>query len=151
MKDRYLLRCAVFLLLTKEENNQEYILLQRRYQTGLLDGQYDVSSSGHLEQNETLADAMIRETKEEIGIEIESKDLNYSSTIHANFGSYEYLFIVFSASKFKGIPKVMEENKCDDISWYPINNLPDNIIESRKIMIDNYLNKNIYSEYGFKK
>ena len=47
MKRRYTLRCVVFLLLTKLENNREYILLQRRFNTGILDGQFDVSCSGH--------------------------------------------------------------------------------------------------------
>ena len=70
MKERFMIKCAVFLILTKIENNKEYILLQRRYNTGILDGQYDVSSSGHLENGETLKESIIRETKEELGIEI---------------------------------------------------------------------------------
>lgn len=149
MKNRYTLKCAVFLILTKKENEKEYVLLQRRYNTGLFDGKYDVSVSGHLEQGETLVEAMLRETKEEIGIDIKKEALNYSSTMHANFKDSEYLFIIFVSDKYLGIPSIMEPNKCDELQWFDINDLPKDIIETRKIMIDNYLNNKIYSEYGF--
>ena len=149
MKERFMIKCAVFLILTKIENNKEYILLQRRYNTGILDGQYDVSSSGHLENGETLKESIIRETKEEIGIDINTKDLNYVCTMHANFKNGEYLLVAFSTRKYKGIPKIMEINKCDALSWFDINNLPSNLIDTRKIMINNYLNNNHYNEYGF--
>lgn len=149
MKERYTLRCAVFLILTKIENGKEYILLQRRFNTGILDGKYDVSCSGHLEKGETVAEAMIRETKEEIGITINKDDLKYSSTIHAKFDDSEYLLISFSSNKFIGNPKIMEIDKCDDLKWFYINDLPENIADTRKLMIDNYKNNNNYSEYGF--
>lgn len=67
MKRRYTLRCAALLLLTKIENNKEHILLQRRFDTGILDEQFDVSSSEYLEKDDTLKEAIIREAKEESG------------------------------------------------------------------------------------
>lgn len=149
MKKRYQLKCGVCLILTKIEDNKEYILLQKRFNTGILDGKYDVSCSGHLEKNETLLEAMIRETKEEIGITIKKEDLFYSSTMHANFNGIEYLLITFTANKYFGIPSIMEPNKCDELKWFEINNLPENLIDTRKMMIDNYIKHNLYSEYGF--
>lgn len=152
MKDRYRLRCAVFLILTRKENNEEYILLQQRYNTGLLDGKYDVSCSGHLEENESSISAIIREAKEEIGIEIKKEDLKLLSTMHTNFNdSGEYIFLIFTTDKYKGTPTIMEKDKCDDLNWFNIKSLPKNLINTRKIMIDNYLNNSNYSEYGFTK
>lgn len=151
MKERYTLRCAVFLILTKIENNKEYILLQRRYQTGILDGQFDVSCSGHLEKDETLKEAMVRETKEEIGITIKQEDLKYSSTIHAKFSDAEYLLIAFHATKYEGIPSIMEQDKCNELTWFDIDSLPyQEIADTRRIMIENYKHGNLYTEYGFK-
>lgn len=83
--ERYSLRWAVFLILTKFENGKEYTLLQKRFHTGLLDGQYDVACSGHLEPEETLKEAMIRETKEEIGIDVKKENLSSVSTYMLNF------------------------------------------------------------------
>ncbi len=45
----------------------------------------------------------------------------------------------------------MEPDKCNDLKWFPIKKLPKEIADTRKIMIENYLNGNLYSEYGFKK
>ncbi len=149
MKERHKVRCAVFLMITKEENGTEYILLQRRFNTGLLDGQYDVSCSGHLEKGETLIEAMIRETKEEIGVDVKREDLRYSSTIHANFSDAEYILVAFTTNKYHGIPSIMEPDKCDELKWFDINNLPETLADTRKIMIDNYKKHNLYSEYGF--
>ena len=149
MKDRYTLRCAVFLILTKVENGKEYILLQKRYNTGLLDGKFDVSCSGHLEKGETVTQAMIRETREELGIGIEPSDLKYSSVMHSKFSEVEYIFVIFSSNKFKGNVSIMEPDKCNELRWFDINNLPDNLPDTRKIMIENYKNNNLYSEYGF--
>lgn len=149
MKERYKLRCAVFLILTKIENGKEYILLQRRQNTGILDGKYDVSCSGHLEAGETLKQAMKRETKEEIGIDIFEDKLELSSVMHANFSDSEYLLIAFSTKDYKGMPTIMEDDKCSDLKWFEIDNLPDDIADTRRIMIDNYLNDNNYNEYGF--
>lgn len=149
MKRRYMIKCAVVLILTKIENNKEYVLLQKRYNTGILDDKYDASCCGHLEKNETLRDAVIREAKEEIGVDINQNDLKYSSTMHANFRGTEYLLIAFSVNKYKGVPMIMEPDKCSELNWFDINNLPKDIADPRKIMIEHYKNGNYYSEYGF--
>lgn len=149
MKERYEIKCAVFLILTKVENGKKQILLQRRFHTGILDGQYDVSCSGHLEKNETLTEAMVRETKEELGIDIREEELHYSSTIHANFDGEEYLLIAFSSNVYRGIPTIMEKDKCDDLEWFDMDDLPDNLIDTRRMMIENDSIGNRYSEYGF--
>lgn len=149
MKERYMLKGAVFLILTKIENGREYILLQKRCNTGLLDGQYDVSASGHLEENETLKEAIMRETKEEIGITIDKDNLNYCSTMHATFREGEYVLVIFSADKYKGVPTIMEPNKCSELEWFSIDELPPEIADTRKIMIESYKNNTNYIEYGF--
>ncbi len=149
MQERFMLKCAVFLILTKKENNKEYVLLQKRYNTGVLDNTFDVSVSGHLENNESLEDAMIRETKEEIGVSIQKEDLNFVSIMHANVSYGDYIFVVFSSNKYNGKEQIMEKDKCSELKWFDINELPKDMDETRKIMIENYKNKNNYNEYGF--
>lgn len=146
---RYRLRCAVFLLLTKQEAGRTYLLLQRRYQTGVLDGQYDLSCSGHLEKGETLTEAVIREAKEEIGIDLREQDLHYSSTMIANFKGTEYLFVAFQADQYRGIPMIMEPDKCDQLAWYDIKALPRELIDTRKMMVELAEQQRGYSDYGF--
>lgn len=63
MKERYETKVAVFLILTRKVNGQTEILLQRRCNTGYMDGQYDMACSGHLEKGESLSRALAREAK----------------------------------------------------------------------------------------
>lgn len=152
-KERYKLRCGVFLIISKIENNKEYVLLQKRQNTGVLDNLYDLACSGHLEENESAKNAIIREAKEEIGIDIKEQDLQFISTMHTKLKNknLEYIFIIFKSNNYNGIPTIKEPDKCSNLTWFDIENLPVDIIESRKIMLNNYLNKIPYYEYGFNK
>ena len=137
-------------MLSKVENHKEYVLLQGRQNTGVLDGMYDVAASGHLEAGETLKEAMIRETKEEIGIDVKAEDLSLVSTMSVHLlDDNEYIFACFHAKKYEGIPTVMEKDKCSDLKWFPIDELPANIVDSRVFMIEDYQNGNTYREYGY--
>ncbi len=68
---------AVHLLLIQDED----ILLLRRYNTGYEDGNYSVCA-GHVDGNEVYLDAMIREAKEEIGINISKMHLKPVQVMH---------------------------------------------------------------------
>ena len=54
MGERFKSLSAVMLLLTREKDNQEEILFQKRKNTGYCDGFFDFSASGHVEKNESM-------------------------------------------------------------------------------------------------
>ena len=66
MKKRFQVSLTVGLILINEKNQ---VLLMKRCNTGYMDNMY-AFVSGHLEENESLSDAIIRESKEEINIDI---------------------------------------------------------------------------------
>ena len=72
---------AVHLLLVKDSR----VLLLRRYKTGYEDGNYSVVA-GHIDGWEELKDAMIREVKEEAGIEIRRSNLASRRSIASQVG-----------------------------------------------------------------
>ena len=43
----------------------------------------------------------------------------------------------------------MEPDKCDDLKWFNIHNLPENMSANRRQMIEDYLNNQNYREIGF--
>lgn len=147
LKERYQSKVAVFLILTKEVDGQTYILLQKRYNTGYMDGKYDTACSGHLEKGESLSMALIREAKEEIDLEIKEEDLQLVSIIHPY--QEDYINVFFTTNKYVGIPKIMEPNKCDDLKWFDINKLPENIIMRIKNVLENIKRGIIYDDGNF--
>jgi len=140
-KERFKLIPSVYLILIKDDK----ILLSRRHNTGYFDGFYSFPA-GHLEGNETLKQGTIRETKEEIDVLLELDDLKLVHTMNRRIPSDERVDFFFIAKKWQGEPKIMEPHKCDDLSWFELNSLPENIIPYIKQAIDSFLNNIIYSE-----
>lgn len=126
MEERYKSKIVVDLLLKrKNKNNKEEILLLLRQNTGYLDGYYDLPG-GHVDKDEDLFAAMIREAKEEIGIDIFREDMKIVHIYH-NFRN-DMLKFVFSVNKYEGNLINNEPEKCKELKWFEIENLPQNII-----------------------
>ena len=150
MKERYKTLSAVMLILIREENGKEQIILQKRKNTGYMDGYWDYAASGHVEYMESMKMAMKREAKEELCIDIDLEDLEFVSLIHKkNDIDTIYYNGYFKATKWKGEPKVGEPSKNEEIKWFDIDNLPDNLVDDRKEAIKNYINQLPYSEFGW--
>ena len=149
MSERFKTCSAVMLMLIRKDNNgQEEILLQKRKSTGYMDGYWDFSATGHVEDNEPMKVAMAREASEELGVDIKKDDLDFVTLIHKNTGTIYYNGY-FIAKKWKNTPKINEPEKCEEIKWFSINNLPENLVDDRFEAINNYKNKISYSEYGW--
>lgn len=141
---------AVFpIILQKEDGDgNEKILLHRRKNTGYQDGKWDIAASGHVDEGETAKMAVVRECAEELGIDVKITDLYFVHLSHrvSNSGGRTYYDIYFVVNKYNGIPKIMEPDKCSELRWFKINELPKEIIDIRKVVLDNYRDKIQYSE-----
>ena len=146
-KERFKIIPAVYLVLKKEGQ----ILLSRRYNTGHEDGNYSLVA-GHLEGDESFRQAMIREAKEEVNIILNPDDLKVAHITHKRKivgDDGERVDIFLTASKWKGELKNMEPNKCDDLKWFSINDLPENIVSYVKHALKQIEENKFYSELGF--
>ena len=149
MSERFKNCSAVMLMLMRKNyEGKEERLLQKRQNTGYMDGYWDFSASGHVEENEPMKKSMIREAFEELGVEIDYNDLDFVTLIHKNKGAIYYNGY-FKAEKWINEPQIKESEKCEKIKWFSINNLPDNLIDDRKEAIRNYENNIYYSEFGW--
>lgn len=149
MGERFKSLSAVMLLLTRKTDNNEEILFQKRKNTGYCDGYYDLSASGHVDDNESMKRAMCREAKEELGIDIKEEDLEFVCIIHINFNGRIYYNGYFKTDRWCGEPIINEPEKNEELKWFNINNLPSNIVNDRMIAIQNYKSIIKYSEYGW--
>lgn len=137
---------ASYLLLIHEGK----VLLLRRSNTGYEDGNYSVPA-GHAEPGETFTQAIVREAKEEANVTLNDTDLRVSHVMHrSNQKDREYVDTFFIAENWSGEPTNMEPNKCDDLSWFPVTDLPKNIIPYVAQAIENSVKNVMYSEYGWK-
>jgi len=142
IKERHKIIPASYLFLI--ENNK--ILLQRRFNTGYEDGKYSLVA-GHVDKGETFTEAVIREVKEEAGITLQADDLSVVHVMNRNIKDNERIDVFFVAKKWTGDIENKEPNKCDDLSWFDLDDMPDNIIPYIKKVINYIKNKIVYSEY----
>jgi len=122
------------------------ICLTRRINTGYMDGLYALPA-GHKEAGEYPMECVIRETKEEVGINIISKDLELVHIMHRLIPDHERSDFFFTTSKWSGKVANMEPKKCDDVSWFSIDDLPENTVPYIRQALEQYQAGHNYSEF----
>ena len=142
---------AIILMLIRERNGKKQVLLQRRKNTGFADGLWDFSCSGKVEEGETMTCTAVREAKEELGVNINARDLRFAVLIHkcdkpCNLVYYNAYFVCES---FDGKPFIAEPEKCAELQWFDISNLPDDLLDDRRQALKAYFCGVHYFEYGW--
>lgn len=125
------------------------ILLLRRSNTGHEDGCYGVPA-GRLERGEGVHAAAIREAGEECGVQIATEDLQMTSVMHIKTAFGERVDFFFNVRQWSGEPRNCEPDKCGDLRWFPMDQLPENLIPFVGQALENYRNGMWFSDYGFK-
>lgn len=144
-KERFKLIPAVYLVLRIDDQ----VLLLRRANTGYQDGYYGLVS-GHLDGDELATAAMAREAKEEAGITIDPNNLKFVHASHRlsrNELGQERVDLFFEATKWDGEITNAEPHKCDDLSWFPLNALPEPLIPFVRLVLTDISNGVTFSEY----
>lgn len=145
MKNPNLISPASFIVLVKENK----VLLMRKCKEPF-SGFYTMPS-GKVDEGESFTETVIRESKEEIGIDLLGDDLEVKHIMHREKSDDSGVWVdaFFVAEKWEGEIMNMEPNKCDRLKWFNIDNLPENIVPFVKSALEN-INKGIfYSEFGW--
>ena len=143
--ERFKFLAVVNILLIK---NKE-ILLARRFNTGFHDGDYELPS-GHIDGNEPVRKAAAREVFEELGVKIKIEDLSVVHVMHRFGEKNERIEFFLVAESWEGEPTNAEPEVCDNVQWFPINQLPENMIPKAKFGIEQFLCGTIFSEFDWK-
>ncbi len=61
--------------------------------TGFMDGYYDATNAGHIVANESITQAALRETREEIGPKSHQGPFFYT-TLHMHFDEHDYFYFL---------------------------------------------------------
>ena len=140
---RFQLRSASHLFLVKDDK----ILLARR-KGAWKAGFYGVPA-GHLDGEETARDAMVREAKEEIGLDIAKEDMRLVHVMHRKSLDAEYIDFFFTTESWKGNLENLEPEKCDDLRWFAFGSLPENTVTYIRQAIGDFQKGITYSETGW--
>ncbi len=143
-KDRHKVIPASYLVLRDEEK----VLLLWRFNTGYEDGKYSLPA-GHVDAGETFTETVIREVGEEIGITLKWEDVRMAHMMHRKSVDSERVDTFFTIEEWTGEPKNMEPNKCDDLSWFPLDKLPENTIPYIRQALECIRDGKFYSEFGW--
>lgn len=141
--ERFKLPSAVHLFLIRDSQ----VLLSRRFNTGYEDGKYSVIA-GHLNGDEEIKAAMIREAREEAGIEISPLDLQVVGVMHRKSNDERIDFFV-AATSWSGEITNREPDKCDQLAWFDMDGLPENVIPYVRKALNNYRKGNWFDSFGW--
>ena len=128
-------------------NDHHQVLLLSRRDTGSEDGTYSVIA-GHVEADEEITAAAVREAKEEVGIEIHRRDLSVVSVMHRRSDEGRVSFFL-TASTWTGNIANAEPDLCDDVSWHSPDDLPKTTIPHVRQALRNYQNGTFYEASGW--
>lgn len=147
MKDYFKVTPASYVIFKKDGK----ILLLKRANTGYYDGNYSLPA-GHFDGNETAKSVAVREIQEEVGLQIDPKDLKLIHVSHRKSPipiGHERMDLFFEINRWEGEPINAEPHKHEEIRWFSADNLPKNIVPEVKQAIEKSLSGETYGDFGF--
>lgn len=102
-------------------DDKERLLLLERSSTGVMDGRF-APPGGHVQDEELISDAALREVREEVGLAVQQ--LETTGVLPFKGG----MNFIFSTLDWKGEPRNCEPDKCSEVSWFSVDDLPPNVV-----------------------
>ena len=121
-------------------NERGEVLLMRRSLNKSMPGMW-IIPGGKVDFGESLTAAVIRETKEEVGVDI---------VIDREFPMFDdilpderehWVSGIFLAHIVGGVPEIREPEKCEEIGWFSLTELPTPLAHSTRFAVDTFLKK----------
>ena len=108
---------VVFLYRRRDDGVLEILWQRRSSKVNRYPGDYDISAGGHINLGETLVEAAIRESHEEIGAEITMEDLRYVTMRPFNKNRFAWIYAV----DWTGKPEEFhfDDMEVSEVKWVP--------------------------------
>ncbi len=142
-EERFKAHICAYLIL----ENKNSILLSLRQGTGYADGEWNLPS-GHVENGETVTQAICREAKEEIGVHIKPEDLEPAHIMYRQ-SNRTNVDVFMRCTRWEGEITNCEPNKCGGLQFYPYIALPPETSDYIKTLFILLSEKKFYSELGW--
>ncbi|MBR3254145.1 NUDIX domain-containing protein [Candidatus Saccharibacteria bacterium] len=111
---------AVFLY--RRKGNDLELLWQKRSETiDRYPRDYDFSAGGHVDLGETVVEAAVRETREEIGAEISAEDLHFVTMRPFNKNRFAWVYLVDYAGREENFH--FDDEEVSEVKWVPLSEI----------------------------
>ena len=129
---------AYVLFLRDTPSGAAEVLLQLREGTGYMDGYWATAAAGHVERGESVFDAAAREVNEELGVtEVRLAPLCAMHRTGATGDPVDERVDYFlRADGWTGEPVIQEPEKCADLQWFPLHDMPDPVVPHELVVLE---------------
>ena len=114
------------------EKDDKYLMLHRNKKVNDINKDKWIGVGGHVEENETIDECVVREVKEETNLDLISFKLHGEVLFVLN--GYEELMYVYTSKEFKGFLKECDEGTLEGVNKNEVINLP--IWEGDKLIFE---------------
>ncbi len=108
---------AVIFLYRKTKEGLEFLWQKRADGIDRFPGYYDISAGGHVNLGETVVEAAIRETREEIGAIITPEDLEFAFTKSFNRNRFAWIYMVDYTGRDDDFH--FDDKEVSEVKWVP--------------------------------
>ena len=126
------------------------LLLGRRANTGYGDGAYEPPSD-RLAERETLVEAAVRVAGAQVGIELDSTRVSLAHVMHDVSGHGRMAFFLTAEGWDRpsdiNAARLAGTRSYSDFGWYPLTELPANMIDRARVAVRNYAAGARFSTY----
>lgn len=128
------------------------VLLQRRQDTGFMDGYWAASAAGHVEPGEACTETVVREAREEIGVAVSVDDLEPLCAVHRHQETDrpvdQRVDFFFACRRWSGEPALQEE-KASELAWFGLGALPDPVVPHELAVLNGLLAGGLPATFAF--
>lgn len=137
-KNRSNTRVAVYLIGFRGNN----ILLGKRINTSHMNNYWSLPA-GHVYESESIVDAIIRESNEELGILITPMQLIAIGSLYQRTNSFDYINFIFKVDLSACTVFNNESTKCESLKFFDVYDLPNPMDQYIKFII----HRSFYAKY----
>lgn len=101
---------------------------------------------GHMEFGERMIETACREAREELGGQVNPQELRLASIVDTYHpGGEHHVHVTFELQNPSWEPRNTEPDDCDELRYFPLDDLPENIFPPHREIIKNYLAGTFYA------
>ena len=108
---------VVVFLYRINDGNVEFLWQRRSEEVSFYPGDYDFSAGGHVNLDESLVKAAVRETHEEIGAEITSQDLKFVTMCAHGMNRFGWVYVVDWTGRDEDF--AFDDGEVSEVKWVP--------------------------------